>query len=109
MHGKAAIFHTPRGRADICNVALPAAEPSSILVRIARASICGSDLHIWRGNTPLCPGNHIISHEMVGRVAELGGNIETDSQGQPLAVGDRVTFAYRQHSWLRTHDGLLRL
>ena len=94
MHGKAAIFHTPRGRMEIRDVTLPAVEPDGILVRITRANICGSDLHIWRGDTPLRPGNHIIGHEMVGRVAELGRNIQTDSQGQPLAVGDRVTFLY---------------
>jgi threonine dehydrogenase-like Zn-dependent dehydrogenase len=94
MFGKAAIFNTPRGRMEIREVALPAVEPDGLLVQITRANICGSDLHIWRGDTPLRPGNHIIGHEMVGRVAELGRNIRTDSQGQPLAVGDRVTFLY---------------
>jgi threonine dehydrogenase-like Zn-dependent dehydrogenase len=94
MFGKAAIFNTPRGRMEIRDVALPPVEPDGVLVRISRANICGSDLHIWRGDTPLRPGDHIIGHEMVGRVAELGRNIQTDSQGQPLAAGDRVTFLY---------------
>jgi putative phosphonate catabolism associated alcohol dehydrogenase len=94
MLGKAAIFSTPRGRMEIRDVALPAVEPDGILVRVTRANICGSDLHIWRGDTPLRPGQHIIGHEMVGRVAELGRHIRTDSQGQPLAVGDRVTYLY---------------
>lgn len=78
----------------IRDVALPAVEPDGILVRVTRANICGSDLHIWRGDTPLRPGDHIIGHEMVGRVAELGRQVRTDSQGQPLAVGDRVTYLY---------------
>jgi L-iditol 2-dehydrogenase len=94
MRGQAAIFRTPRGRMEVREVTWPTVEPDGILVRITRANICGSDLHIWRGDTPLRPGNHIIGHEMVGRVAELGSNIQTDSQGQPLAVGDRVTFLY---------------
>ena len=94
MLGKAAIFNTPRGRMEIRHVTFPPVEPGGILVRIARANICGSDLHIWRGDTPLRPGGHIIGHEMVGRVAEVGRDIQTDSQGQPLAPGDRVTFLY---------------
>ena len=94
MIGKAALFTTPRGRMEIRDVRMPPVEPDGILVRVTMANICGSDLHIWRGDTPLRPGNHIIGHEMVGRVAELGQNIRTDSQGQPLAVGDRVTYLY---------------
>jgi putative phosphonate catabolism associated alcohol dehydrogenase len=94
MLGKAAIFNTPRQPMAIRDVALPAVEPDGILVRVTRANICGSDLHIWRGDTPLRPGDHIIGHEMVGRVAELGRQVRTDSQGQPLAVGDRVTYLY---------------
>jgi threonine dehydrogenase-like Zn-dependent dehydrogenase len=94
MLGKAAIFNTPRGRFEIRDVALPPIEPDGLLVQISRANICGSDLHIWRGDTPLRHGDHIIGHEMVGRVAELGSNIQTDSQGQPLAVDDRVTYLY---------------
>jgi threonine dehydrogenase-like Zn-dependent dehydrogenase len=94
MLGKAAIFNTPRGRLEIRDVTLPAVEPEGILVRVTRANICGSDLHIWRGDTPLRAGDHIIGHEMVGRVAELGSRVRTDSQGQPLAVGDRVTYLY---------------
>jgi threonine dehydrogenase-like Zn-dependent dehydrogenase len=61
MQGKAAIFHTPKGRKDIRDVALPAVKPNGILVRIARANVCGSHLHIWRGDTPLRPRNHIIT------------------------------------------------
>jgi len=94
MIGKAALFTTPRGRMEIRDVRMPPVEPDGMLVRVTMANICGSDLHIWRGDTPLRPGNHIIGHEMVGRVAELGQNIRTDSQGQPLAVGDRVTYLY---------------
>jgi len=94
MIGKAALFTTPRGRMEIRDVRMPLVDPDGMLVRVTMANICGSDLHIWRGDTPLRPGNHIIGHEMVGRVAELGQNIRTDSQGQPLAVGDRVTYLY---------------
>jgi threonine dehydrogenase-like Zn-dependent dehydrogenase len=57
--------------------------------------ICGSDLHMWRGEVPWfqkTPG--IQGHEMVGVVEELGPGRETDSLGQPLRPGDRVAYAY---------------
>ena len=70
-------------------------EPGEILVRVTTAMICGSDLHMWRGEVPWfqkTPG--IQGHEMVGVVEELGPGRETDSLGQPLRPGDRVAYAY---------------
>ncbi len=69
--------------------------PGEVLVRIALATICGSDLHMWRGEVPWfqkAPG--IQGHEMVGAVAALGPGRNTDSLGRPLQVGDRVAYAY---------------
>jgi putative phosphonate catabolism associated alcohol dehydrogenase len=69
--------------------------PGEVLVRISLATICGSDLHMWRGEVPWfqkAPG--IQGHEMVGRVAELGPGRTADSLGRPLQVGDRVAYAY---------------
>ena len=47
--------------------------PGEVLVRVTLATICGSDLHMWRGEVPWfqkAPG--IQGHEMVGSVAALG-------------------------------------
>ncbi len=66
-----------------------------VLVRVRMASICGSDLHMWRGEVPWFqrpPG--IQGHEMVGVVEALGEGRATDSLGRPLSPGDRVTYAY---------------
>ena len=73
-------------------------EPEAILVRITVASICGSDLHIWRGDTD--PGTRrggagtSFGHEMTGRVHTLGRNVKGDSLGAPLQEGDPVVFPY---------------
>lgn len=76
---------------------LPVREPGpgEVLVRVSLATICGSDLHMWRGEVPWfqkTPG--VQGHEMVGVVERLGEGRLTDSQGRPLRVGDRVTYAY---------------
>ena len=69
--------------------------PGEVLVRLTTASICGSDLHIWRGEIPGLTGvPGVGGHEMTGVVAALGEGRHHDSIGRPLAEGDRVAFAY---------------
>ncbi len=72
-----------------------APEAGEILVRVTTAMICGSDLHMWRGEVPWfqkSPG--IQGHEMVGVVEQLGPGRDRDTLGQPLEPGDRVAYAY---------------
>lgn len=57
-----------------------------ILVAPLRASICGSDLDMLRGNRPV--GTHILGHEGVAEIVEVGPTTEPT----PFAVGQRVTF-----------------
>jgi threonine dehydrogenase-like Zn-dependent dehydrogenase len=62
------------------------------------ANVCGSDLHVWRGDLdPEKRGRALPihnGHEGTGRIHALGEGVTTDSNGEPLAVGDRVVFAY---------------
>src|SRR5579864_8214539 len=65
------------------------------LVRLTHAGVCGSDLHIWRGEVAGLTGlPGVGGHEMTGVVAALGEGRDADSAGQLLAEGDRITFAY---------------
>ncbi len=72
-----------------------------MLLKVTAAMICGTDLHIWRGDmgADFGPGGRpntarAMGHEMTGRVHGLGKGLTADSLGQPLREGDRVTFAY---------------
>lgn len=61
------------------------------LVRTEMAGICGTDVHLWKGELPIkLPV--ILGHETVGRIVELGAGLERDWTGLPLKVGDRVTW-----------------
>ena len=93
-----AVFHGTGKPFEIREYPVPEPEPGAMLVRIALANVCGSDMHYWRGEQnyekmgrplPLNTG-----HEHVGTVAKLGPGVSTDSAGQPLAVGDRVLYRY---------------
>ncbi|MCS6954116.1 MAG: zinc-binding dehydrogenase [Bryobacterales bacterium] len=67
-------------------------EPGEALVRIEMAGICGTDVHLWRGELPI-PLPVILGHESVGRVERLGPGLSKDWRGARLEVGDRVTWA----------------
>jgi threonine dehydrogenase-like Zn-dependent dehydrogenase len=94
--GKAAVFHGPGKPFELAELPLPEVEPRGVLIRVALANICGSDLHFWRGDAPLkLPDDGwVYGHEMCGRVARLGTEIKTDSLGQSLKEGDRVAYCY---------------
>ncbi|MDP6746557.1 MAG: zinc-binding dehydrogenase [Candidatus Poribacteria bacterium] len=67
-----------------------------ILVKVDLAAICGSDLHTVSGRRS-APTPCILGHEAVGRIAQfLPDSIKplaTDYHGNPLQVGDRVTWS----------------
>ncbi|MBM3155805.1 MAG: zinc-binding dehydrogenase [Chloroflexi bacterium] len=111
--GRAAIYHGLGHPMEIKKYPVPEPEPGAILVKTRRANICGSDLHMWRGDVDLAglgqPMPVILGHEMVGAVEKLGAGVSTDSAGQPLAEGDRVVYRYfvpcgRCRSCLRGND-----
>jgi threonine dehydrogenase-like Zn-dependent dehydrogenase len=60
--------------------------PTDALVRVTRATICGSDLHAYHGRMPVIP-NFTLGHEAVGIVEEVG------SQVRNLKVGQRVVIS----------------
>lgn len=95
MKGRAAITLPDKAGMELTEYDVPEPGPDEILVKITLASICGSDLHMWRGEVPWfqkAPG--IQGHEMAGQVAKLGTNRKTDSLGRPIREGDRVAYAY---------------
>jgi threonine dehydrogenase-like Zn-dependent dehydrogenase len=61
--------------------------PGDAIIRVTRAAICGSDLHIYHGSIPgVCRGD-VLGHEFVGVVEAVGSGVKT------LAPGDRVVVA----------------
>jgi threonine dehydrogenase-like Zn-dependent dehydrogenase len=94
MDGQIAILQQSRGPWEFQRHALPDPEPGAILVRISHANVCGSDLHIWRGESAIPWGHRAMGHEMAGRVFALGAGVTTDSTGQPLHEGDRIIYNY---------------
>ena len=58
--------------------------PTDAIVRISKTTICGSDLHIMKGDVPTVEVGRILGHEGVGVVEQVGQNVSN------FKVGDRV-------------------
>lgn len=59
-------------------------QPTDVIVRIEATTICGTDLHILKGDVPAVQPGRILGHEGVGVITEVGSAVTT------LAVGDMV-------------------
>ena len=98
MKGRVAVLPAYGGKFELREYPVPDPEPGAILVKLTRAGVCGSDLHIWRGEMKEIygspPRDLTFGHEMCGCVERLGAGVSVDSAGQPLREGDRVTFLY---------------
>jgi alcohol dehydrogenase len=81
---KALVYHGPgqRGWDSVDDPTI--IDQSDIVVRIDTSTICGSDLHILKGDVPETPPGTVLGHEAVGTVQEIGASVST------VAVGDRV-------------------
>ncbi|MGO2391981.1 MAG: Zn-dependent oxidoreductase [Halomonas sp.] len=69
---------------QVADIDTPTANAGEVLVRVAFAGICGSDMHIIHGDNAFVRFPRITGHEFAGVVESLGDNVEG------VAVGDRV-------------------
>jgi threonine dehydrogenase-like Zn-dependent dehydrogenase len=77
---------------EILEFEVPKPEKGAVVMEVMKANVCGSDIHIWEGKHIL--KNHVMGHEMMGRIHELGEGVTTDYAGQPVKVGDRIVPVY---------------
>jgi threonine dehydrogenase-like Zn-dependent dehydrogenase len=82
---RATVFHAP-GDIRVEAVPRPHPGPGEALIRVTTTTICGTDVHILKGEYPVRPGL-VIGHEPVGVVEELGGGIEGYEIGERVLVG----------------------
>lgn len=95
--GRAMVNFGPGFPWELREYPVPEPEPGAIVARITMASICGTDIHLYRGDfggsTGVRQKPSISGHEFVGRVHKLGAGVTTDTAGQPLKEGDRVIWS----------------
>src|SRR5690349_24854183 len=83
---QALVYHGP-GRRGWETVPDPViVEPTDAIVRIGSSTICGTDLHILKGDVPEVKPGTILGHEAVGIVVEVGAAVTTVSPGDRVLV-----------------------
>ena len=81
---KALVYHGP-GKLALEDKPTPAIKaPTDAVVKVTRTTICGTDLHIMKGDLPTVVDGRILGHEGVGVIEQLGDGVSN------FSVGDRV-------------------
>lgn len=81
---KALVYHGPGMKAweEVPDAAIQ--DPRDVVVKVDAVTICGTDLHILKGDLPEVSDGRILGHEAVGTVADVGPAV------QRVRAGDRV-------------------
>ena len=84
---KALVYHGPGNKAweEVPNPTI--LHPTDVIVKIDATTICGTDLHILKGDVPAVKPGTILGHEGVGKVVEVGSAVSN------FDVGDRVVIS----------------
>lgn len=82
---RATVFHGP-GDIRVEEVPRPHAGPGEAVIRVTMTTICGTDVHIVKGEYPVRPGL-VIGHEPVGVIDEIGPGVTGYEIGQRILVG----------------------
>ena len=83
---KALVYHGPGQKAweDVPDPAIK--DTTDAIVRVEATTICGTDLHILKGDTPEVAGGRVLGHEAIGTVEAVGPGVATVSPGDRVLV-----------------------
>lgn len=82
---KAAAF-LGKGRIELIEKPIPDVGPNDALIRITTTTICGTDIHILKGEYPVQKGL-TVGHEPVGIIEKLGSNVRGYREGERVIAG----------------------
>ncbi|MDQ4421621.1 NAD(P)-dependent alcohol dehydrogenase [Sphingobium sp. DEHP117] len=99
---KAAIFVEP-GRIVLDEKPIPDVGPLDALVRITTTTICGTDVHILKGEYPVARGL-TIGHEPVGIIEKLGSAVQGFAEGQRVIAGAICTSGHSNAALCGCHS-----
>jgi 2-desacetyl-2-hydroxyethyl bacteriochlorophyllide A dehydrogenase len=97
---RAAVFHGPND-IRVEEVERPRPGPGEAVIRVTLTTICGTDVHILKGEYPVQPGL-TVGHEPVGVIAELGAGVTGYEIGDRVLVG-AITPCGQCHACLSGH------
>lgn len=78
---------TKPGTIEIQNETMPEIGADEVLIKVKAAGICGSDISIYKGTSPVATYPRIIGHEFAGEIEKIGNEAEKTNN---LQLGDHV-------------------
>src|SRR5229473_1666280 len=83
---KALVYHGP-GSKSLDERPMPKLmSATDAIVRVTRTTICGTDLHILKGDVPTCEPGRILGHEGVGVIEQVGAAVSTFKPGDHVLI-----------------------
>ena len=83
---KALVYHGP-GKKALENRPMPRSDMATdAIVKISKTTICGTDLHILKGDVATCAPGRILGHEGVGTIAEVGVGVTGFAKGDAVLI-----------------------
>jgi len=83
---KALVYHGP-GRCTLEEVPKPVIQmPADAIVKVTKTTICGTDLHILKGDVPSVTDGRVLGHEGVGIVEEVGEGVSAFKAGDSVLI-----------------------
>ena len=83
---KALVYHGP-GKKQLDEVPKPVVrEATDAIVRITKTTICGTDLHILKGDVPTVAVGRILGHEGIGIIDEAGAGVSRFRKGERVLI-----------------------
>jgi alcohol dehydrogenase len=83
---KALVYHGPGKRSWAEKPRPTIQKPTDAIVRVERTTICGTDLHIMKGDVPAVVDGRILGHEGVGVVEEVGAAVSNFKKGDHVLI-----------------------
>lgn len=100
-HTMKALVFVDRGKIELRRKPVPEIGPNDALMRVTLTTICGTDVHIVKGEYPVAPGL-TIGHEPVGVIESLGANVTGYQTGQRVIAG-AITPSGTSYACLASH------
>jgi len=83
---KALVYHGPGNKSLDERPQPTLAAATDAIVRVTRTTICGTDLHILKGDVPTCEPGRVLGHEGVGIVEEVGAAVSAFKPGDHVLI-----------------------
>ncbi|KAF2475178.1 theronine dehydrogenase [Lindgomyces ingoldianus] len=84
---KALTYQGPNNPPQLNDLPKPEVQnPTDAVIKLKFSTICGTDLHILKGDVPTIPAGRILGHEGVGTVASVGAGVTNFKEGDPVLI-----------------------